>query len=141
MVMPWPPLSPTAQTSLLAIAATPFSVVMVGRFGLGTIDHAVPFQCSVSDRNWPWPTAQASVPDTAATAFRTFWPPPLGLGLGTTVHPPTARPAVSGKQTIATAADAIRARPSQLQRTVVQTNPTRCGMRASSTKQRQQPSP
>jgi serine/threonine-protein kinase len=46
MVMPWAPLSPTAHTSLLAIAATPFRLVMVGRFGLGTIDHADPSQCS-----------------------------------------------------------------------------------------------
>src|SRR6266581_3466894 len=117
--MPWPPLSPTAQTSSLAIAATPFRLVMVGRFGLGTIDHAVPFQCSVSDRSWPWPTAQASLADTTATAFNTFWPPPLGFGLGTTVHAPNARRAVTGKTTIATAADASRVCPSQLEKTAV----------------------
>src|SRR5713226_8030942 len=124
MVMPWPPLSPTAHTSLLAITATPFRLVMVGRFGLGTIDHNDPSQCSVSDRNWPWPTAQASLGDTTASAFRTFWPPRSGSDLAPRVHAPTARTAVVGNATIPAAAYAIRAPPSQLQKTVVQTSCT-----------------
>ena len=71
------PIEPTAQTSFAAAAETAFSFSSNRTtLGVGTWDHAVPFQCSAS-MTWPsssfgprkLPTAQASVLVRADTAL------------------------------------------------------------------------
>jgi hypothetical protein len=79
---------PTAQTSLVETAATPFkmSPLLAGwglpGFGLGTTLQAVPFQCSVrvwftSDDDLAVPTAQPSPAAMAAAPFKV--PSPEGV--------------------------------------------------------------
>src|SRR5258707_12962143 len=68
-------------------------------FGLGTIVHLVPSQCSIRVLNAPpvlkEPTAQTSLAEVAATALSVADPPVLGLGL--TIQPVQARwPAAAG---------------------------------------------
>jgi hypothetical protein len=74
---------PTAQTSVGETAATPNRSLPTATGGLGTTDHRLPFQCSIS--GWLpvlplwYPTAHTSDGPVAATALRTF---AVGLGLG-----------------------------------------------------------
>src|SRR5579884_3078595 len=70
---------PTAHTSLAETAATPERTLMIacGGFGLATMLHWVPSQCSISVCPMPLgpevlPTAQISLVETAATAFKTL---------------------------------------------------------------------
>src|SRR5260221_13066785 len=67
-------------------------------FGLGTIVHLVPSQCSIRVLNAPpvlkEPTAQTSLAEVAATALSVADPV---LGLGLTIQPEQARwPAAAG---------------------------------------------
>src|SRR5438094_316076 len=84
---------PTAQTSLAETAVTPvrklFPFVVGNGFGLGTTNHVVPFQCSVSVRSIVAPsrnpTAHASVLESAEAAFNSLFKVPL-LGLWRARH-------------------------------------------------------
>lgn len=84
------------------IATTPRSMLVAklpeAGLGLGTTFHLVPFQCSMSvcgPEPLSWlPTAQASLPDVAATAFR---PDEPRLGLDTTRHEQARRVTGSGE--------------------------------------------
>jgi hypothetical protein len=88
---------PTAQTSLLEIAATALSErLMAGPDGVGdgTMLHVLPFQCSASvayaGDEFPFalkPTAQTSLLATAATPRSALWVPlPGAFGVGTTLQ-------------------------------------------------------
>src|SRR5437660_258413 len=83
----WTPLalmkSPTAQTSLVETAVTPFRTPAC--LGALTVRQLVPFQCSISggDPITVNPTAQTSLVETAATPSSL---PFATLGLGTTLH-------------------------------------------------------
>src|SRR6516225_9706274 len=71
----WPFCSPTAQTRLAEVAATPLRLSPAGEgFGLGTCRHVLPFQCTISVRlTCPEsysPTAQALPEEVAATLNR-----------------------------------------------------------------------
>src|SRR6266571_1442325 len=80
---------PTAQMSVAETTATPFNwFVEVPTLGLLTTFQLVPFQCSINVWKAPLelvedPTAQMSVAETTATAFRTLFDVPT-LGLETT---------------------------------------------------------
>ncbi len=74
---------PTAQTSLVETAVTPFRVPAC--FGALTVRHAVPFQCAMSGGapTTVNPTAQTSLVETAATPRNL---PFATVGLGTMLH-------------------------------------------------------
>src|SRR2546421_2130389 len=82
----WTPLalmkSPTAQTSLVETAVTPFRTPAC--LGALTVRQLVPFQCSISggDPITVNPTAQTSLGETAATPSRL---PFATVGLGKTL--------------------------------------------------------
>src|SRR5205814_7043924 len=77
--------SPTAHTSSVAIAPTPFKLLIGSTFGVGTIFHAEPSQCNavVCQRSvplWCAPTAHTSFAPRAATLYRWLLKPStLGL--------------------------------------------------------------
>src|SRR5690242_15708968 len=61
---------PTAHTFAGETAVTPDSTFSTSAFGLGTIDHAVPFQCSTSVRSGRLvPVVVSTVFPTAHTSF------------------------------------------------------------------------
>src|SRR5262249_28841932 len=88
---------PTAQTLLLASATTPLRLPRpvppgLGPVGIGTEVQVVPSQCSASGNFGSWfcapampPTAQASLADTAVTAF-SVWLRNRTTGVGVFVH-------------------------------------------------------
>src|SRR5438128_1975242 len=90
-------------------------------FGLGTMLHLVPFQCSVKVPPGPEPTAQTSLAETAATPSSWLLPVPT-LGLETNCQDPQlnaeleediddlagSRPIVLAARTIFGAANAAR---------------------------------
>src|SRR5579859_5016002 len=68
--------------------------------GVGTTDHAVPFQCAASEEvsrpTVARPTAQASVADAALTALSTVFRAPVTVGPVTWDHEVPFHRAVSG---------------------------------------------
>src|ERR671931_130064 len=84
---------PTAHTSVALTAATAVRVFreLFAAFGLGTIFHFAPYQCSMSVRCWigagaaKSPTAQTSFAETAATP-RSSELVAEPFGLGTMLH-------------------------------------------------------
>src|SRR5215207_8550663 len=62
--------SPTAHTSFVEIAVTPFSSPMSRLPKLGITDHANPSQCMVSVPVIPAPTAHTSLAVSIVTAYK-----------------------------------------------------------------------
>src|SRR5436309_609628 len=92
---------PTAHTSFEATAVTPNSIALANGVGAWTIDHDVPFQCSVRTSGSTWgtwlrPTAQTSFGATAATP-RNWVCAPETVGVGTTCHAVPSKCSASGR--------------------------------------------
>src|ERR1041385_9245606 len=85
---------PTAQTSFAATPSTAFKTLplYVPGLGLGMMLQLVPFQCSVNVckgielGSAPWPTAQMSLAEIAATPFSSTYVSVPGFGLGITLQ-------------------------------------------------------
>ena len=94
------PSTPTAHASVADTTETPANDVdaEVGGFGLGTIDHAIPSQCSMnvwSVIGSQTPTAQTSSGPDPATAEKDATPG-LGVGASVSVHVMPSQCSASG---------------------------------------------